>query len=265
MIDVHAHLLPGVDDGPSTWDEAVGMVKLAAEEGITQMVATSHMMAEGAFVNTRTDLLPLVNELRRRIHDVGLDVQIHPGGEVYMTYDVVRRLERGELLTYCDAGRYMLLEMPSGEMPRYAGDVIFDLKLAGITPVIAHPERNMDVMAKPERVTELLEQGALLQVNISSLGSRQPIQRTARWLLEHGLVQFLATDAHGLYHRRPRIRKYVERVRSWAGDELVQRLLTDNPAALLSGEAIEVSVSEPEPQQKSWFGRLTRRFAGRGR
>lgn len=260
MIDIHAHLLPGVDDGPSSWEEVLDMVKVAKNEGIRAMVATSHMMSQGTFNNTRDELLPLVDELRSRIQEAGLDMGIHAGGEVYMTPDVGLRYERGELLTYCDAGHYMLVEMPSGEIPRYALDVLFDLKVMGVTPIVAHPERNHDVMEKPSRAAALVEQGALLQVNASSLSGGR-VRQAAQYLIEHGLVHFLATDAHGVFSRRPRLRKFVELVESWVGEEAVERMVKVNPAAVLAGETVETSM--PVVQKRTgpvaWFGNLLQR------
>src|SRR5690625_2570501 len=111
------------------------MVQLAATDGIRTIVATSHMMGEGSFANVRGTLLALAGELQQRVAAAGIGVDIYPGGEVYMTPNVDERLARGELLTYGDAGRYMLLEMPSGEIPRYAPDVLFHLRVQGITPI----------------------------------------------------------------------------------------------------------------------------------
>lgn len=135
MIDLHAHLLPGVDDGPTTWDEALEMVRMAAPDGVTAVVATSHMMPGGAYPNTRKRLLELTAELRERVRAEGIAMDIYPGAEVLMTPDTAERLARGELLTYCDANRHLLLEMPATEMPAYAVNVIDDLRLQGVTPI----------------------------------------------------------------------------------------------------------------------------------
>lgn len=267
MIDVHAHVLPGVDDGPTTWEEALEMVRLASEDGIRAVVATSHMMPDGPFANTRDVLLPLADELGRRAAAAGIDVDIYPGGEVYMTPDVDERLARGELLTYGDGGRYMLLEMPSGEIPRYAPDVLFHLRVEGITPIIAHPERNHDIMRDASRASELLTHGALLQVNASSLDSRHGrVRQAARYMLEHGFVHFLATDAHGVRSRRPRLQAFVDMAGERIGDEAARRLVQTNPAAVLAGDTIRSEPIRPAEggegknrRRGAWLGRLLRR------
>lgn len=239
MIDLHVHLLPGIDDGPSTWDEAIALVRMAAAEGVMAMVATSHMMPEGAYVNSREHLLELTAELRNRLQAAGVEVAIHAGAEVYMTADVPDRLERGELLTYCDAGRYMLLEMPATEIPPYAEQVIEDLCLLGVTPIIAHPERNSDIVRQPSRASALVEHGALLQVTASSLGAGSPVRAATRFLLRHGLVHFLASDAHRVGSRPPLMAKYLDVARGWVNEEMVRRLVHDNPAAVLASDPVD--------------------------
>lgn len=239
VIDLHAHVLPGVDDGPVSWQEAVELVQQAAADGISTIVATSHMMPDGVFANHRGILLPLVAELKEHLHRSGVNVEIYPGGEVYMSPDVIARLERGELLTYGDAGRYMLLEMPASEVPAYAESVVSELRDMGITPIIAHPERNVGVMQKPARVKPLLDAGALLQVNAGSLRSKHASRDVAKYLLTHGYVHFLATDCHGVYSRRPRLKRYVEMVREWIGADAADKLVRGNPAAVLAGKTLD--------------------------
>src|SRR5690606_32502920 len=239
VIDLHAHVLPGIDDGPATWDEALALVRMAAAEGITDMVATPHMMPDGAFANHRRYVLPLVEELRDRLRRQRIDVTIHPGGEVYMSPDLVARLERGELLTYGDAGRYMLVELPASELPDYAERIVSDLVHLGITPIIAHPERNTAIASKPQLARRLVEAGALLQVNASSLRSRHEAREAAKYLLTHGYVHFVATDCHGVYARRPSLGKYVDMLAEWLGPEQAQKLVKDHPAAVLAGARLE--------------------------
>lgn len=250
MIDLHAHVLPGVDDGPASWHEAVELVQLAAADGITAIVATSHMMPDGAFANHRQTLLPMVSELKHHLRRLGIDVEIYPGGEVYMSPDVMARLERGELLTYGDAGRYMLLEMPASEVPAYAERIVSDLRHMGITPIIAHPERNAAIAQKPQRVKPLVDAGALLQVNVGSLRWRHATREAAKYLLTHGYVHFLATDCHGVYTRRPKLSRYVELVGQWIGAEAADKLVRANPAAVLAGEPL----SPPQISERPGLG-----------
>lgn len=241
MIDIHAHILPGVDDGPRDWDEAIATVRAAAAEGITEMVATSHMLPDGPFANTREQLLPLVDELRKRVGAAGLPVRIHAGGEVHISPDLAQRLDEGRVLTYCDARRYMLVEFPPSEIPSYAEHVLFELQLRGVTPVLAHVERNQGVLRNPERLYELIARGALAQVTASSLRGRGAVTEFSEYLIRHRMVHFVATDTHGADRRPPRLSEALETLSQWIGDEAARRLVYENPAALLAGE------SWPEP------------------
>lgn len=263
MIDLHAHLLPGVDDGPESWDEAIAMVRMAAQDGITAMVATSHMIPTGPYANTREHLLALVGELNERLRNAGIDIPVYPGAEVHMTADVVDRLERGELLTYCDAGRYMLLEMPASEMPGYALQVIEDLRLKGITPIIPHPERNLDIMREPSRAFSLVESGGLLQVTASSIGAVPPVRTVTQFLFRHGLVHFIATDAHGVDRRRPRLKVHLEKAREWIDSAIVERMVLHNPASVLAGEPIDASRLANGPVRRGLWHAVVRRFVTR--
>lgn len=239
VIDLHAHVLPGLDDGPASWQDAVAMVQMAAADGISAIVATPHMMPDGAFVNYRQTVLPLLEELRERLARLQVDVQVYAGGEVYMSPDLVARLECGELLTYCDAGRYMLVELPATEVPPYAERVVSDLHAMGITPIIAHPERNSVIAKRPQRVKPLVDAGALFQVNADSLRSRPAIRQAAKFFLTNGYAQFVATDCHGVHTRRPSLTKYLAIIREWIGPDQAAKLVRDNPAAVLAGRELQ--------------------------
>ncbi|REJ33691.1 MAG: phosphotransferase [Bacillota bacterium] len=243
-------MLPGVDDGPTSWSESVEMVRMAAADGIAAIAATSHMMPDGAFANRRTTLLPLVSELQERLRRQGVDVAVYPGGEVYMSPDVIARLERKEVLTYNDAGRYILLELPATEVPSYARRVIEDLVDMGIRPIIAHPERNAEISHKPQIARQLVDAGALLQVNAGSLRWRHATRQAAKYLLTRGYVHFLATDCHGVYTRRPRLSPYVAIIAEWIGADAVRKLVRDNPAAVLAGRWLD----PPEIKEKPGLG-----------
>lgn len=275
MIDIHAHILPGVDDGPKTWDDALAILQTARENGITAMVATSHMLPDGPFANTRGKLLPLVDELRERAAARQIEIEIFVGGEVHISPDLVERYEAGQLLTYGDAGRYMLVELPPSEIPVYTEQVLFDLQLRGITPILAHVERNQGVVRRPDKLVEFIQRGALTQVTASSLTTSGALADFTRSLIEHSLVHFIATDTHGVRRRRPELKPAVEQASAWIGEEAAFALVYENPRRMLAGEAVHVPApSLPESLRKGGSGRapsqrskggLLRRIAGRWR
>lgn len=253
MIDLHSHILPGVDDGPGSWEESLAIVERAASHGVTAMVATPHMHPDGPWANDPDRVRSLVAELQQRVDQAGLAVKIYPGGEVYITPDLPRRVQEGQVLTYADARRYMLVELPATEVPPYLDRVIFELRLQGITPIIAHPERNSGVKRDPRQTLDWIERGALLQMNMSSL-SGEPGEGTTRAaaeaLLQLNAVHFLASDAHGVQRRPPLHSRDWEAAVSLLGEEGAHRLLKVNPEAVLKGESLPPA--PPGPGLLSW-------------
>lgn len=238
MVDIHAHILPNVDDGPDSWEAALETVRMAAQDGILHIVSTSHMLPDGPYANKRSKLLPLIEELQRRVAEEGIPINVHIGGEVYLTPTVAQEVEAGELLTYCDAGRYILVELPAGEFPSYTEHALFDLQMAGITPIIAHPERNRDIIQDPDKLFALVERGVLTQVTASSLRAT-PYMATAELLIRHRAAHFVASDTHGVDRRPPRLTAYVDTLTQLVGEEGARKLLVDNPLRVIEGAEIE--------------------------
>ncbi|MDH7497586.1 MAG: phosphotransferase [Syntrophomonadaceae bacterium] len=235
MIDIHAHILPGLDDGPSTWEDALALARAFVRAGYRAVVATPHVVP-GLYPNGRGLILERLGEARRRLAQEGIDLDLHPGAEYFLDPGLVPALEAGELVTVNDAGRHLLVELPSAEMPAFARPVLFELAARGVTPVLAHPERQ-DYLARSRRLLEeLAAGGVLLQVTCGSLtgmfGSGP--RRCADWLLRAGLAHYLATDAHVPGRRLAA----AARAHQLLG-ERGQRLVEDNPRALLQGRGPE--------------------------
>lgn len=261
MIDLHAHVLPGVDDGPETWTEAMEIVAMAADDGIRHIVSTSHMWPEGPYANKRAELLRLTAELQERVRAASLPVTIHPGAEVYLSPDTARGLEGGQVLTYGDAGRYVLIELPAAEVPRWAEQVLFDIQLRGITPIIAHPERNREIMRQPERLAAWVERGILAQITASSLYVK-PFAKTAKYLIRHGMAHFIATDTHGVKRRPPVLSRCRQKLEELVGAEGARRLLLENPKHVIEGKPLPVRPFDgmPSPGKDEPVGFLRRLF-----
>lgn len=263
MIDLHAHILPGVDDGPATWDDSLEILRLAAKDGIRHIVGTSHMLPDGPYANERAKLLALITELQERSKAEGLPISVHAGGEVYLTPDTVQRLQAGRALTYCDAGKYMLVELPSSEIPSYAEQALFDLQLQGITPIIAHAERNLGVIRSPQRLFDFVRRGVLVQVTASSLRAK-PFAETAELLIRHRAAHFVATDTHGVNRRPPTLSKYRQHLANLVGHDGARRLLQDNAQCVIQGDHLETEPVQPlSPRRKRGSGLLQRLFSSR--
>ncbi|MHC4789210.1 MAG: tyrosine-protein phosphatase, partial [Planctomycetota bacterium] len=177
-----------------------------------------------------------VGELARECRQQGIDLEILPGADVRLQPELLDALEAGQLLTLADQGSHLLLELPPHAAPHIEG-LIFDLAVRGITPIVTHPERNLELSRKPERLAGLVEHGCLVQVTAAALLGEfgRPVRKAAERFLKAGLVHVVASDAHApAGSRRPAMREAAERLLSLAGEETAHKLLCENPGAIAS-------------------------------
>ena len=242
MIDLHCHILPDIDDGPKSLDETREMLSIAAEEGIRVIAATHHYMEEQSSVDSYLELL---DRGIREVQPLGKvpekDIRIVKGAEVYISPDLAR-LNGIERL--CLAGsRYLLIELPMLDIPQYTEDVIYNLRLKGILPIIAHPERYLRVQEDPNLLYPLIEMGALGQVNTGSItgffGNRA--RKCARILFDHNMAHLIGTDAHSSGRRAPRMKEAVRRLDQWLGPEGADEIVNRTPPAILKDVFLEMN------------------------
>ncbi len=249
MIDIHCHLLPGIDDGPDTLEAALALAKALVDDGVTQVVCTPHVFP-GRFDNRRSSIAEDFQRFAGAVAQSGLPIQLLWAGEVRLTPEVLDLLPRGELpfLGQVAGFRTMLLEMPDGQIPLGAELFVRRLVGAGIRPVVVHPERNRAVMDRPDKLRPLIDEGCYVQVTagsfIGQFGSRA--QATARALLDHGWVHAAASDAHNLTGRRPRMREAAHWLAAHYGERVARELTVLGPA-LLCGQNDTANASAPEP------------------
>lgn len=257
MIDLHSHILPELDDGARSWEDALKMAQMAVDDGVTQMVATPHMLPDGTYANRTPQVLAQVDALQQRLQEAGIPLRIVPGGELYIFPQMTRAIEQGELLTYGNQRRYALIELPAHEVPPYTEQTFFELQVMGIKPILAHVERYPALTEDTGRLEEWLERGLLLQVNGRSLlgESGKQVQRAAQELVERHMVHFVASDAHGTSRRPPGLAKARERVEQIAGPELAHAVVSENPRRVLAGEAV-LEWEVQKPKRRSWFARI---------
>lgn len=238
MIDIHFHCLPGLDDGPESWDEAVALCRAAARQGATHLIATPHVH-RGAWANDdeaeRDRLVLRLNTLLEG------RPAILPGCEYFFSTESVALLDQGlGPLTGLNRSRYLLLELPPDMAPTSAEPAFHEFGIAGITPVVAHPERHPAFRRNPDALARLVARGALAQVTAGSLlgefGERA--MEAAEEFLRRGLVHFVASDAHNLRRRPPRLADARLDVRRRWGAEVEEGLFDANPAALVASEPI---------------------------
>ena len=232
MIDLHCHILPGVDDGPQSLAEAVGMCRLAAEDGCEAMVATPHQRRGDWWNTDRERLTALAAELQAA---VGPAPRVLLGGEVHVDSELLADVEREDGILPLAGSRYLLIEFGIRGTPAESVHLIHELVVAGWRPIIAHPEFIPWLAPDPELVALLVARGALTQVTAMSLTGdfgRRP-QNDAAALVEAGLVHFVASDSHGVHRRPPGLRRAYHTLAGRWGEETARRLVADNPRAVL--------------------------------
>ncbi|TCI36222.1 protein tyrosine phosphatase [Exiguobacterium sp. SH4S7] len=201
MIDIHCHLLPAVDDGPETVEQAVEMAKRAASEGVTAIVVTPHAF-HPQFETDELNVQNAVAKLQDVLRHEGIALDLYAGQEIRVFGELVEALEQGKALSLAGS-RYVLVEFPSDSVPAYAEQLFFGLQTEGYTPVIAHPERNKEFATNPKRLMDFVSSGALSQITTASLTGEfgQNVQDLAFTFLRNGLSHLIASDAHSTGRR----------------------------------------------------------------
>ena len=238
MIDIHAHILPGLDDGPRNGDESVALCRALVADGVRQVIATPHQL--GRFGNTdcmaiRDGVLGLSDRLRTE----AIPLTVYPGAEVRLDERIESLLKADKVLTLADGGNYLLLELlPDVAVP--LGPFIKRLVEMGLTPVIAHAERYPYFIDQPERAFELTAAGAVFQVTASSLvGQWGASVQTLTWQFIHaGAVAAVASDAHDTDGRAPRMRQAFEMIQKHLTVELAGLFCHENPERILTGKSL---------------------------
>lgn len=242
MIDIHHHCLPGVDDGPRDWPESIDLCRIAAEEGIETIVATPHVLRGRWKTTTQANLEAKLDELRARIGDTP---RLLAGSEYFFAHDINEALAPGGAVIPLAGSRYVLVELASHAVPPLLEQPLYRAQLDGWSIILAHPERNIVLRTKPDVLVSLLRLGVKMQVTAGSItGAFGPeAERAAIDWLRRGYVHFIATDAHSVAKRPPRIREARARVAELCGERTAQALFVDNPRCVIT----DVSLAwEPE-------------------
>jgi protein-tyrosine phosphatase len=249
LIDLHSHILPGIDDGARTMSESIELAREAAAAGVTAIAATPHVRED--YPTAPEEMEQAVAAVQAEVSRAGIQIRILRGGEV--AAERLSQFESAEIARFGLGGNpgYLLVEMPDYGWPAGIERRILRLAEAGITPVLAHPERNPDVQANIDRVGSLVRSGALAQLTVASLtGGAGPVARaTALALLEAECAHIAATDLHGPHVRRAGL----DALPGAVGDpELVEWLTKRVPAAIVSGTAIPPRPAPTERPRRFW-------------
>ncbi len=267
LIDFHNHVLPDADDGSKSLEMSLNMLRTAAEQGITDVVNTIHYQHPklDEFRITNEELQIKIKELQDEVDKTGIPIKLHQGTEVFYLPNLVK-IARDPVTTIGN-GKYMLVEFQFHQLPEGYRDILFNLVMQGVTPIIAHPERYKPIQRDLSIVRDLLGAGCLLQMDagsiVGSLG--QSSQKAAVELLKQGLFQLMGSDAHDDRGRSFCLAEAVEICRGIIGDQ-VDIMVTENPLKLIQGEVLEpdVFVVRPPVVQRSMFGRIVNFIKAQG-
>jgi len=261
MVDLHHHLLPGLDDGPKDIETSLAMARMAAADGITHIVATPHANTRYPFTPARNS--ELIEEIRQTLRQEGVSITLGLGCDFHLSYENIQDALAHPTKYALNGTEYVLIELPDYIIPPRLDDSIYELRLAGIVPVLTHPERNPALQKNTARLAEWLRTGMLVQITTSSVLGQMgsTAERMAHRLLADRWVHFLATDAHNLDQRPPKMRAAYDLVAKKYGAAYAERICVENPLAVFEGrplppqdEALRLYTERERPWWKRAFG-----------
>lgn len=242
-IDLHTHILPGIDDGSKDMGTSLEMLNIAKGDGTGHIILTPHFI-HGSVNNNAA----LVQEKCLKLTDAaaaeGIEVNLYPGSEVFISPEVPELAKEGVICTLNNS-KYILVELPMMSIPSYTPEVLYQLALNGYVPVIAHPERYEAIGKNPSILYDYIQRGVLCQVNSTSLIGLygKKIRETALTLLRHNMIHFVSSDAHTCKGRAPRLQKARDLVAATVGEDTAQRLFQANGLSVINNTVIQA----PEP------------------
>ena len=241
FVDVHTHVLPGVDDGPDSWDEAMETLRRVAQGGVSQLVATPHGDGRRRW-DTVDSLRTLCGKLNETLQLENVPLNVVLGMENPVELNILEQVEAGSAISL-NGSAYILMELPFTLLPMYWEEVLFQIQLAGLRPIIAHPERQAQIQRDPDIVSRAVDRGVLIQVTAGSVvgGFGPEARKSAETLLKRGLVHILASDCHRPEgHRGPDITRGFHSAARLVGQDMAIKMAYETPRAILQGLELPV-------------------------
>jgi protein-tyrosine phosphatase len=273
VVDLHHHLLPGLDDGPPDLATSIKMAGVAVEDGITHVVCTPHANSVYRFDLER--IAGALSELRSALAEGGIRLILGSGCDFHLSYDNVRDALQNRQRYTVNGGEYLLIELPDYGLPPTLEETFYTLRLAGLTPILTHPERNPSLQQDTSRLALWVRDGLLTQVTAASVTGLmgRKAQKLAERLLADRWAHFISTDAHNVSTRPPRMRAARDHIAARFGESYAQRLCTENPQAVfdnrplpaqdpplgIEGHSEFEEADFDEDQPRGFFSRLFRR------
>lgn len=264
MIDLHCHILDGLDDGAKSLDEATEMARMAERDGIAKIVATPHLFRGYFAPNDLSIIDKKAESLRHALKENRINVEIIKGAEVHITHNLIDMVQKNRKYLVLDNSSYMLLEFPAGHVFPGVKELFFDLFSEGIRPIIAHPERNYVFMESADLLYGLVEMGALTQANSGSFtglyGRR--VKEAAFRFLGLNLTHFIASDAHNPRPSAMWLSQAVKNIEEKLGDRSLSALVNDNPHAILEDRELTdiPHPIDPKGMEKSFRIKIPKLF-----
>lgn len=256
IVDLHSHLLPGVDDGAQTLEASIELARLGEAEGIQDLVLTPHHR-NGQYINRAETVLQATDQLQAAYQEAGLALRVYPSQEIRLTEDFWTDYYNGDLLSLDGEGWYYLIEFPSHTVPDWALDSLEELVHLGATPVIAHPERNKAFREDFDLLADFIEAGCLSQLTAASyvgaFGDR--FRETSLAMVRQGLAHIIASDVHHKDHRPFRIQAAYRALEADFGRDVVDQFQAA-ARQILRGEAVDrrpVVRTKKTQQKRKWF------------
>lgn len=253
MVDIHSHILPGLDDGPDGMAAVIKMAEIAQTDGIRHIIATPHIIP-GIYDNTPDAIHTAVERVNNQLMLEGIETRVYFGGEHYLDDSLCGVIKKNQLCTINAQGKYVLVECPMNEFPPYVERILSQIREKGIRPILAHPERNAAMHKNSQLLYTLINQETLVQINASSImGQFGPWSRKfAELMLRHNWVHFIASDAHSVEIRPPVVSDALNLIKTILGEEPGE-LISLNSYRLLMGEDIEIKPVEKLTIPKNTF------------
>lgn len=256
LLDIHCHLLPGMDDGPDSIEESIEMARIAVNDGIKVTVATPHFIT-GINANNHHGIISAVKSMNAALKEENIPLSVLPGMELRLEPTICELYRQGALLGVGGQNGYLLVDFHPASLPLNLEKVVFQIALAGARVIIAHPERNREIVNNPELLYPMLTSGALLQINGGSLTGNfgSEAKKTAELFLSLGWASFIATDAHSTKRRPPTLSGALRAATKLIGQAEADKLVFENPHRIIQGLRLQVQDITPYHSQRGWFVR----------
>jgi protein-tyrosine phosphatase len=255
LIDLHCHILPNIDDGPSTIEESLVMARIAVQDGIHTIVTTPHNQ-NGMYMNVVKDIGLHVKELNRILKEKEIQLEVLPGAEEHVRPGLGSLEVTEDYSTINDNGRYVLVEFPFMTIPHGTRDVLFRMRQKKLTPVLAHPERNSVLQNNFDLLGSMIKIGCLTQITAMSLTGElgRSAMECAYQMVEMRLAHVIASDAHSVSYRRPELSPAVEIAAQILGNrQEAEDMVMRTPQAIISGQDVKLRVFKKTPPPKKWW------------